>query len=61
MQMPSTTPLSAVIAAIVSAYPDITARDVAAHSDIAPGRKKRIRGPAFDWLRLYDGLNAQLS
>ena len=47
--------LSAVIAAIVSAYPDITVRDVAAHSDIAPGRKTDP-GPAFDWLRLYDGL-----
>ena len=52
--------LGAVIVAIVSAYPDITARDVAAHSDIAPGRKTDP-GPAFDWLRLYDGLNAQLS
>ena len=52
--------LSAVIAALVRAYPDVTARDVAAHSDIAPGRKTDP-GPAFDWLRLYDGLNAQLS
>ena len=52
--------LSAVIAALIRAYPDITARDVAAHSDIAQGRKTDP-GPAFDWLRLYDGLNAQLS
>lgn len=52
--------LSAVITALVRAYPDITAREVAAHSDIAPGRKTDP-GPAFDWLRLYDGLNAQLS
>jgi len=52
--------LSAVIAALIRAYPDITARDVAAHSDIAPGRKTDP-GPAFDWLRLYDGLNSQLS
>jgi AmpD protein len=52
--------LSAAIAALVRAYPDITARDVVAHSDISP-RRKTDPGPAFDWLRLYDGLNAQLS
>jgi AmpD protein len=52
--------LSAVIAALIEAYPGMSARDVAAHSDVAPGRKTDP-GPAFDWLRLYDGLNAQLS
>jgi len=52
--------LSGIIAALIRAYPDITARNVAAHSDIAAGRKTDP-GPAFDWLRLYDGLNAQLS
>ncbi|MGI9223624.1 MAG: 1,6-anhydro-N-acetylmuramyl-L-alanine amidase AmpD [Woeseiaceae bacterium] len=52
--------LCAIIAALIKAYPDISARDVAAHSDIAPGRKTDP-GPAFDWLRLYDGLNAHLT
>jgi AmpD protein len=47
--------LAAVTRAIMEAYPDITGRELAAHSDIAPGRKTDP-GPAFDWLRLYDGL-----
>jgi AmpD protein len=41
--------------AVVSAYPSISGREIAAHSDVAPGRKTDP-GPAFDWLRLYDGL-----
>jgi len=49
------TVLQAVIAALCKAYPDISAREVAGHCDIAPGRKSDP-GPAFDWLRLYDGL-----
>jgi AmpD protein len=52
--------LCAAVASLIEAYPDITARDVAAHSDIAPGRKTDP-GPAFDWLRLYDGLIAYLT
>ncbi len=44
-----------VVAALRRAYPSITNRDLAAHSDIAPGRKTDP-GPAFDWLRFYDGL-----
>ena len=47
--------LQQVLKAIFSAYPAITAREVAGHCDIAPGRKTDP-GPAFDWLRLYDGL-----
>lgn len=47
--------LPAVICAVRKAYPAITNRELAAHSDIAPGRKTDP-GPAFDWLRLYDGL-----
>jgi AmpD protein len=41
--------------AVLSAYPSLSGREIAAHSDIAPGRKTDP-GPAFDWLRLYDGL-----
>ncbi len=41
-------------AAIMSAYPGIEPRTVAAHSDISPGRKTDP-GTAFDWQRLYDG------
>jgi AmpD protein len=47
--------LCAVTAALLAAYPAISAREIAAHSDISPGRKTDP-GPAFDWLRLYDGL-----
>ncbi len=47
--------LVAVLKAIFAAYPDLSAREVAGHCDVAPGRK-RDPGPAFDWLRLYDGL-----
>ncbi len=44
-----------VLTAIFAAYPAISAREVAGHCDVAPGRKVDP-GPAFDWLRLYDGL-----
>ena len=47
--------LQGVIRALCTAYPEISPREVAGHSDIAPGRKTDP-GPAFDWLRLYDGL-----
>ncbi len=47
--------LREVLCAIFHAYPTITAREVAGHCDIAPGRKTDP-GPAFDWLRLYDEL-----
>ncbi|MDJ0905176.1 MAG: 1,6-anhydro-N-acetylmuramyl-L-alanine amidase AmpD [Woeseiaceae bacterium] len=48
--------LAATIRAVSEAYPKITGREVAAHADIAPGRKTDP-GPAFDWLRLYDGMS----
>ena len=47
--------LSQVVVALRRAYPSITNRELAAHSDIAPGRKTDP-GPAFDWLKLYEGL-----
>lgn len=47
--------LPAVIGALCRTYPAISYREIAAHSDVAPGRKTDP-GPAFDWLRLYDAL-----
>ena len=47
--------LSGVCRALFRAYPGLNPRRVAAHSDIAPGRKTDP-GPAFDWMRLYDSL-----
>jgi AmpD protein len=49
-----------LLASMLRAYPQLSARRIAAHSDIAPGRKTDP-GPAFDWLRLYDGLSCELS
>jgi len=48
--------LIAVTHALRVAYPGLSAREIAAHSDISPGRKTDP-GPAFDWLRLYDGIS----
>ena len=48
--------LTDVTRALLRAYPEMSARDIAAHADIAPGRKTDP-GPAFDWLRLYDGVS----
>ena len=52
--------LTDVLTAIMRAYDEITPREILAHSDIAPGRKTDP-GPAFDWLRLYDGINARVA
>ena len=49
--------LVAVIQAITATYPKISARRIAGHCDVAPGRKTDP-GPAFNWLRLYDGLRS---
>ena len=49
--------LIAVVQALHNAYPALDARSMAGHCDISPGRKTDP-GPAFDWLRLYDGLSA---
>ena len=48
--------LIAVTDALLTAYRGLTAREIAAHADISPGRKTDP-GPAFDWLRLYDGVS----
>jgi AmpD protein len=50
--------LSRVVESLVRSYPGLTPRKIAAHSDIAPGRKTDP-GPVFDWLRLYDDLQAR--
>lgn len=47
--------LAPVIRAIFAAYPTLSPRRIAGHCDVSPGRKTDP-GPAFDWLRLYDGL-----
>ena len=47
--------LIAAIRSLLDAYPRLSVRRLAAHSDVSPGRKTDP-GPAFDWLRLYDGL-----
>jgi len=44
-----------ILRALFGCYPKLSARKIAGHSDISPGRKTDP-GPAFDWLRLYDGL-----
>jgi AmpD protein len=45
--------LGDVLEALFASYPTLSPRTLAAHSDVAPGRKTDP-GPAFDWLRLYD-------
>ena len=51
--------LPRVLKAVAAVYPDIIAREIAGHCDVAPGRKSDP-GPAFDWLRLYDALGETL-
>jgi len=44
------------IDALQVAYASLCARRIAGHCDVSPDRKSDP-GPAFDWLRLYDGLS----
>jgi N-acetyl-anhydromuramoyl-L-alanine amidase len=50
--------LIGVLAELLHSYETLSAREIAGHSDLSPGRKTDP-GPAFDWLRLYDGLDAR--
>jgi AmpD protein len=52
--------LTGVTVALLKTFPGLDARKIAGHCDIAPGRKNDP-GPAFDWLRLYDGIGSQHS
>ncbi len=45
-----------IIGALQVTYTSLCARRIAGHCDVSPGRKSDP-GPAFDWLRLYDGLS----
>lgn len=47
--------LARLCRSLLAKYPTLSSRCIAAHSDVAPGRKTDP-GPAFDWLRLYDAL-----
>ena len=48
-----------VVEAIFDAYPEISIRKIAGHCDVSSGRKTDP-GPAFDWLRMYDGLKTRV-
>jgi AmpD protein len=44
------------VSTLQATYRNLCARRIAGHCDVAPNRKSDP-GPAFDWLRLYDGLS----
>jgi N-acetyl-anhydromuramoyl-L-alanine amidase len=49
-----------IVIVLMQAFPGLDIRHIAGHCDIAAGRKTDP-GPAFDWLRLYDGIARQRS
>lgn len=51
--------LTMLVAALLAAYPRLSAQRIAGHSDIAPGRKTDP-GPAFDWARWRRMLHERL-
>jgi len=51
--------LTKIIAALQATYSSLCARRIAGHCDVSPNRKSDP-GPAFDWLRLYDGLGKSI-
>lgn len=44
--------LAAMVADLMTRYPEITEERIVSHSEIAPGRKTDP-GPSFDWARFY--------
>jgi AmpD protein len=48
--------LMKTVSTLQATYTTLCARRIVGHCDVAPNRKSDP-GPAFDWLRLYDGLS----
>ena len=48
--------LAALTAALIAAYPSLSAQAIAAHSEVSPGRKTDP-GPSFEWARFRELLD----